>query len=160
MGAGKTSVAKKLAERLHKELVSMDDLIENREGTTISQIFSQKGEPYFRKVERDIVEELSQKGDLIIDCGGGIVIQQDNINNLKRNGRIVYLKTSPEVIYERVKAETHRPLLQVKDPKARIEELLKIREPYYNQANIIVNTDAKTVDEVVDEICKKLEANE
>ena len=152
MGAGKSVVAMNLAVRLKREVVSTDALIVEREERSIADIFKDSGEAYFRELEKKVVAEISQKSNLVIDCGGGVVIKQENIDVLKKNGILIYLKTSPEVIYERIKEEKHRPLLSVSDPKAKIKELLKARESQYAQAHHTVETSHKTVEEAVREI--------
>ncbi len=154
MGAGKSVTARKLAGILKRESVSTDEAIEEREKRPIPQIFKDSGEAYFRGVEKAIVAEFSQRNNLIIDCGGGVVLSQDNIDNLKQNGVMFYLKAAPEVVYERVKNEKHRPLLNVADPQAKIKELLDARQPLYAKAHYTIDTSRKTVDQVVDEILR------
>lgn len=149
MGAGKTTIASLLAEKLKRKYVSTDDMIIHKERTSISVIFKQKGEPYFRELEREIVSKLSRQGGLVIDCGGGIVLQEENIIDLKKNGIIIFLKASADAVHERTKKTTHRPLLRVANPRQKIEELLVKREPYYKQADLTIDTSAKTADEVV-----------
>lgn len=152
MGTGKTQVARRLASDLNMQFVEMDSIIEQREGMSINDIFAKKGEPYFRKVEADVVKELSSKDGLVISTGGGVVLNQDNIDNLQRNGILICLKATPEEIYKRVKDEKHRPLLNVEDPLRRIQELLEFRRPYYERIRIQIDTTGKSIDEVVDEI--------
>lgn len=156
MGAGKSVVGKKLATLLKRKLVSTDVLIVEREKRPISDIFKDSGEPYFRAVEKETVAEVSKRTDLIIDCGGGVVLSRENLNNLKENGIVIYLKAGAEVILERVKHEKHRPLLNVPDPKAKINELLSIRQSYYEQAHHTIDTSTKTPEEVAREILKLL----
>ena len=154
MGAGKSAVAKNLAMALKRKVVSTDALIEKKEKRPIAAIFKDSGEPYFRSVEKSVVEEVAQESNLIIDCGGGVVLNQNNIDNLKKNGKIFYLSATADVIYERVKNEKHRPLLDVADPKARIKELLKQRKSRYEQADYTLDTSRKAVDEVARKILK------
>jgi len=154
MGSGKSIVAKLLAKQLGRNLINTDSLIVEREGMEITDIFSIKGEKYFRDVVEDVVFEVSQGEGLVIDCGGGIVLREQNINNLHYKSTIVFLKTSVEAIYNRVKNQTHRPLLNVKNPKAKIDEFLVSRLSSYEKADFIVDTSEKTIDSVVDEIIK------
>jgi shikimate kinase len=154
MGSGKTTVACLLAKKLNRKLISTDDIIVQKEQCPIADIFAQKGESYFRDLERSVIAQVSQEKDVVIDCGGGIVLQEENIVNLKRNGVIVYLKASVDVLHARTKNATHRPLLKVSDPKAKIEELLLQREPFYKQADYTIDTSMKTVDEVVNDILR------
>lgn len=152
MGAGKSVVAKRLAHLLKKEIVETDRLIEANEKRTIAEIFRGSGEKYFRTVEKAIVKALSQRNNLIVDCGGGVVLDDENMVNLKRSGILFYLKATPDVIFQRIKNHRNRPLLNVGDPKARITELLKIRAPRYEQADFTIETSNKTVEEITQEI--------
>jgi len=152
MGAGKTAVGSELAKECNLKFVDLDDLIEERESMKIAQIFADKGEPYFRKVEKEITKQVAKCKGLVIACGGGVVLDKENVDALKENGIVFYLKVSPEVILERTKQYTHRPLLNVDSPKKKIEELLEFRKPYYNQADYTVDTSELKIEEVVDKI--------
>lgn len=152
MGTGKTAVGRLIAEKLGWEFLELDDIIEKKEGTSIREIFEKKGEPYFRKLEKDVVKETSQKKGVIISAGGGAVIDEENFKNLKKSGVIICLEASPGVILERTKGITARPLLNVPDPKKKIEGLLKKREPYYKKADFCINTDNLTVEQVAEKI--------
>jgi len=152
MGTGKTSVARKLAERLNREFLELDAIIEKKEGISIKEIFEKNGEPYFRKAEKDVIKEVSEKKGTVISAGGGAVIDEENLNRLKKNSIIVCLEASPDVILKRTKNNTRRPLLNVSDPKKTIEELLKQRDPYYKKSDHIINTDNLTIDQVIDQI--------
>ena len=152
MGTGKSGVGKLLADKLGREFLELDDIIEKREGITIREIFATKGEPYFRGLEKEAVRETSQKKGIVISAGGGAIIDEENFNNLKKNSVIVCLEASPDVILKRTKGNTCRPLLNVPDPKKRIEELLKERAPYYKKADLCINTDNLTMEEVVEKI--------
>ncbi len=152
MGTGKSVVAKQLEAMTSRRLVSTDELIEQKEGKPISEIFEDLGEDYFRRIEKGVVQEISQRESLIIDCGGGTVLDKENVANLKKNGIIFCLTALPDVIYQRVKDKTHRPLLNVEDPKAKIKELLAVREPYYAQADYTIDTSHGIVEIVAQEI--------
>ncbi|MCM8765441.1 MAG: shikimate kinase [Candidatus Omnitrophica bacterium] len=152
MGTGKTVVAQELARRLKREYVSLDELIEEREKRPITKIFAESGENYFRDVESQVVKEISDRENLVIDAGGGVVIREENVKNLKKNGVLICLKASPEVIFKRTKNYTHRPLLNVTQPLERIKELLKIREPYYACADYFIDTSEVSISEVVEKI--------
>ncbi len=154
MGAGKTAVSRLLAQTLKRRLVSTDELIIQREKLSVTQIFATKGEPYFRELERKAVIELALENDLVIDCGGGIVLQEENIQNLKKSSVIIYLKASVDVLHERTKNQRHRPLLNVADPKAKIQELLLSREPFYAKADHMIDTSGKTANEVTEEVIR------
>lgn len=153
MGAGKSVTAKKLADLLKRTLVSTDELIVQREGRTINDIFKDSGEPYFRRVEKAVVAEVSQQDNLVIDCGGGVVLDQDNIVNLRKQGVVFYLSAPAEVIYQRVKDQGHRPLLKGENPRAKIQELLNSRQGRYRQAaHHTIDTSNKSIEQVVNEI--------
>lgn len=152
MGTGKTSVGKELASGLKRKFIEMDELIEKKEGTPINNIFAEKGEKYFRKVESGIAGELSAKEGLVISAGGGVVLNPDNIFALEQNGILICLDASPEEIYKRVSKEKHRPLLNVDDPPAKIKELLSFRKPYYDRIRIHVDTNGKSIKKIVKEI--------
>ena len=152
MGTGKSGVGKQLARELNLKFLSTDDLIEEREKRRISEIFEKSGEPYFRKVEKEVVEEVSGLADVIIAAGGGAVLNEENMANLRKNGIIVCLNAAAEVIYERTKRYRHRPLLNVDNPIEKIRQLLETRAPFYAKADYRVDTSGKTVREVAKEI--------
>lgn len=152
MGTGKTAVAKELARRLKREYVSLDELIETKEKRTIPKIFAESGESYFRDVESHVAKEVSNKENLVIDAGGGVVIREENVLNLKKSGVLICLKASPEVILARTKHAKHRPLLNVSNPQEKIQELLKTREPYYARVDYSVDTSNLTISEVVEKV--------
>jgi len=156
MGSGKTVAAERLGELLQRPVVSTDKLIEERAGSKIADIFERFGESYFRKIERDIVTEVAKHHGVIIDCGGGAVVDPHNLNQLKKKSLLIYLSASPKVIYERVKDDTHRPLLKGEDPQKTIKELLALRQPFYKKADYTIDTDGKTNEQVCDEILKLL----
>jgi len=152
MACGKTFVSRELARRLGRERVSTDELIEQREGRSVPDIFAQSGEPYFRQLERDIVQELSAREKLIIDCGGGVAANEVNLNALKQKGISFYLQAFPEAIHRRTKGKTDRPLLNVPDPLSKIQELLAKRDPHYRKADFVVDSNEDNISRVVDAI--------
>ena len=152
MGSGKTVVAKALAKELKRTVISTDELIEKKEKKIIREIFRESGENYFRRLEREAVKEISQKENVIIDCGGGVVINPDNMADLRHNGIIFYLSTSPEYIYKRVKDHPHRPLLNVDDPLRKIKELLEKRKKFYEKADYTLDTNGKTPEQNCEEV--------
>jgi len=157
MGTGKTAVSRILAKRYDKTVIEMDEWIERQEGIAISEIFSGKGEHYFRKMEKDLVQDLSRKEDMIISTGGGVVLDPENISLLEKNGFCVCLKASPEEILMRTAEESHRPLLAVKDPLKRIMSILEERKHLYDTIPYSVETDGISVMEVADCICAMYE---
>jgi shikimate kinase len=148
MGAGKTSVGRLVAEQLHFDYLDTDDLIVSRTGRTIADIFKTDGEPAFRALERQVVAELATRTKTLISTGGGLPVNPDNLASLKTHALVVCLWASPEKIWERVKNQTHRPLLQDADPQKKIRDLLAAREQFYKQADVLVNTDIRSPREV------------
>ncbi|MDD5504245.1 MAG: shikimate kinase [Candidatus Omnitrophica bacterium] len=156
MGTGKTLTGKLLAGRLNRKRISLDEMIEKKAGQAISDIFSRHGEEYFRRLEKDIVNSLPVNKSMIIDAGGGVVIDEDNVKRLKQGGVIICLKARPEVIYERTKSGNSRPLLNTPDPVKSIKELLAARASFYDRADYSIDTSDLTPDEVVNEILNVL----
>ncbi len=152
MGAGKTAVGRQLSQRLNLKFADLDCLIEQKEKRQIAEIFSQEGEAYFRKIEKQMVKQVSQGQNQVIACGGGVVIEKENIENLKKAGALIYLRASPEVLFNRIKGQTHRPLLKVDDQRKKIDELLKFRAALYTQADYTIDTSNLSVEDVVSKI--------
>jgi len=158
MGAGKTSVGRALAVRLNKEFIRTDDLIVESARKSIPEIFEQDGEPRFRELEIEVVKKISDKKDVVIDCGGGVVLNELNIDNLKKNSRIILLAAPPQVILERTSKDGgERPLLNTRDRLERIRQLLFSRECLYKRsADFEIDTSNLSVDQVVDKILELL----
>ena len=152
MGTGKTAVAKRLARVMKLKYVSTDALIEKREGRSIGDIFSRDGEPYFRNIEKEIIKETAKNSDQVIDTGGGVVLNAENMENLKKNGVVICLWASPAAIYERTRSHEHRPLLKVDKPEEKIKELLEARRAYYEKADARVDTTGMEIDDVVEQV--------
>lgn len=152
MGTGKTSVGKELARNNKRQFIDLDELIELKEKRRICDIFAKEGEPYFRSIEKKVLKEVSREKKFIVACGGGIVIDKENIRLMKKTGLIICLTATPEVIFKRVSGCKHRPKLNVAQPKKQIEFLLKLRSSYYAQADKTINTSGISVKEVVDRL--------
>lgn len=152
MGTGKSSVGRMAAMQLHYDLVDTDELIERRAGKTITRIFAEDGEPAFRSIERNLVAEMAGWKKKVISTGGGLAANDDNLASLKRHALVVCLWASPEAIYERVKTQSHRPLLQGPDPLGKIRELLEQRTRFYKQADVLVHTGTRSVREVTQHV--------
>lgn len=152
MGTGKSSVGRMAAMQLHYDLVDTDELIERRAGKTITRIFTEDGEPAFRSIERNLVAEMAGWKKKVISTGGGLAANDDNLASLKRHALVVCLWASPEAIYERVKTQSHRPLLQGPDPLGKIRELLEQRTRFYKQADVLVHTGTRSVREVTQHV--------
>lgn len=148
MGTGKSSVGRLIAGQLHFSFLDTDETIESRAGKTVSKIFAEDGEAAFRKLEREVVAELSSRTKTVISTGGGLAANEANLASLKEHALVVCLWASPEKIWERVRHQTHRPLLQDADPQAKIRRLLTEREPFYKQADVLMNTEVRSLREV------------
>lgn len=162
MGAGKTAVGKQLAEELTLKYIDTDDLIEKTERRSINDIFKKKGEPYFRNMETEVLKTLQEYDNFVIATGGGIVLREENVKILKELGPLVLLWAEPAIVYERIKGESHRPLLQVEDPKEEINKILSQRKPIYQRvADFVVDTSNLKVEDAVKEISQwlKLKSN-
>lgn len=154
MATGKTSVGQELAKKKKWLFVDLDNLIELKEKMAIADIFAKKGEPYFRKVETEVLKKVSQEKNFVVACGGGIVIKPLNIKIMKEEGKIICLSALPEVILKRASGHTHRPLLNTANPKERVELLLKFRAPYYAKADKTIDTSKISIKGVVEKIVK------
>lgn len=152
MGTGKTSVGRLVAEHLQFEFVDTDELIQSATGRTITEIFASDGEPAFRALERRVVAEMAGRAKTLISTGGGLPAQPGNLASLKTHALVICLWASPEKIWERVCHQSHRPLLNDPDPRGKIRELLAVREPFYKQADVLVNTDLRTLREVASQV--------
>jgi len=152
MGTGKSSVGRIAAEMLHFTFLDTDHVIESRSGKTISQIFEKEGEVGFRALERGVVEELSRRTRTVIATGGGLAAIEANLASLKSHALVVCLWSSPEKIFERVRGQSHRPLLKHEQPLEKIRQLLSQREPYYRQADVLVNTELRPLREVASQV--------
>lgn len=152
MGTGKTAIARLLAEKLEADYVDIDEIIEEKEKMRIAEIFKIKGEAYFRRLEKDVVTAVSRQQGKVIACGGGVVLDEENIRNLKKSGVLICLEARPEIILKRTENYKHRPLLNVEDPKSTIIELLKKRKPFYARADFFLDTSDLKKEEVLQKI--------
>ena len=162
MGAGKTAVGKALAKKLNRKFVELDSLIERNARKSIPEIFQQDGEIAFRELEIEATKQIAKEGNLVIACGGGLVLNKINIDRLRGESIIVYLTASPRVILKRVSSEEgQRPLLEVDNPTLTIRELLRFRKPFYERAaDITINTSKLDIDAVVEQIINRLKKDE
>ena len=157
MGTGKSSVGRLAAESLQFAFVDTDELIESDSGMSIEEIFKQQGEAAFRQLEKDVVGNLSQRQKLVIATGGGLIADPANLASLKTHALVVCLWATPETIWERVRAQTHRPLLQTDDPLGKIRELFARRDPLYRQADVLINTGLRSPKEIVQQVLLQFE---
>jgi shikimate kinase len=156
MGAGKTTVGRVLARRLGWRYCDSDKVIETKAGKTVSEIFSSHGEPRFRDLESETLLSLAGKEKQVVATGGGAVMREENMRAMKKGGVTVYLKAPMSVIWERIKHSRTRPLLNVDNPFEAAEELLRKRIPFYETADITVDTEDLTPEEAASEIMKRL----
>lgn len=155
MGSGKTTVGKELATILNYNFVDLDEIIENKYGK-ITDIFSQKGEKYFRELETQELKNLEKQSNFVLSTGGGIILKDENIKILKDLGQVFYLSAKSETIYNRIKNQKHRPLLNTQNPKKTIEEILSKRLGKYKKSGEKITTDDKSAKEIAGEIYEKL----
>lgn len=152
MGSGKTTIGKLLGEKLTLRSIDIDVIIEQNEKRTVSEIFQNEGEKYFRNIERETIEKKFTNKDLIISLGGGAFEDQLTQELLLKNSTVIYLKTSPNVILERIKNNTNRPLLKNQMTVEKIQSIILQRQKNYELANITILTDNKNTDKIVEEI--------
>lgn len=156
-GAGKTTVGKILSQRLGKEFVDADEYLERKEGKTIKEIFAVGGEKLFRQIESLVIAELSLLDNKIIATGGGVILRDENVKNLKQNGVIIFLDAGAETLYRRICGDplTHqrRPNLTNQGGYQEIQHLLEFRKPLYNKAaDCVINTTDITSNDITDKI--------
>jgi shikimate kinase len=155
MGAGKSTIGRRLARKLKLEFLDSDQAIENRTGARIALIFEIEGEEGFRKRESEIIDELTNQSGVVLATGGGAVLDPVNRQKLAERGLVVYLRAGLDKLLKRTARDTKRPLLNTDNPRERIKELLNTRTPLYEEiADLIVDTDKQPVSQIVEEICK------
>lgn len=154
MATGKSCASRILSKRLNMELIDTDIYIEQQENMSIKEIFNKKGEHYFRNLEKQSLEILSNKKNIILSTGGGIINNDENIELLRKIGKVVWLKASTDTIIRNLeKSKIERPLLKVENRRQKIESLLKSRIDKYSRcSHFEINTDGKNIDEVVSNI--------
>lgn len=157
MGAGKTTIGRQLADILHLEFVDSDHEIERRTGADIPWIFDVEGEAGFRAREEAAIDSLTRRRGIVLATGGGAVTRPVNRTHLRERGIVIYLQTSVDQQVERTSRDRGRPLLQTPDPRARLEELMRQRDPFYREtAHIIVSTESGVAKDVSQRILKAL----
>jgi shikimate kinase len=160
MGSGKSTIGPILANTLGWDFVDLDKLIEQKAEKSIKKIFEDQGELWFRQLERNLLKEISGKENQIVSLGGGTIADDENLKILKATGKIVYLKVSNESLFERLRFKRDRPLflkengisLSDKEMKEKIENLMKQRYSYYEQADLIINAEHSGIGKTVDKI--------
>ena len=157
MGAGKSTIARALQRELGFPLIEMDERIVKEQGMSINDIFAQYGEDHFRDIESQLIVDIGKEEPSIVSCGGGVVVRPQNMQSMKEIGRIVFLKATPETIYERVKNSTDRPILNGHMNVEYIAELMEKRRALYEAAaDITIQTDGKMREQICEEIIGKM----
>lgn len=163
MGSGKTTIADYLAKHENFQMIDTDMFIEKKEHQRISDIFATQGEAYFRQRETENIKELIERcghlQNIVFSTGGGLPVKEENRHLLKQLGIVVFLKISADAVFERLKNDTTRPLLQCDNPMERIENMLKERNPVYEDAaDIMIEVDHQSSEEIVRRILKQIKA--
>jgi shikimate kinase len=157
-GSGKTAVGRRLAQRLQWAFVDSDQLIEERIGCSIREFFEREGEARFREIEAQVIGEQGRGEPCVLSTGGGAVLREDNRQQLRDSFHVVYLRSSPEDLYRRLRHDVKRPLLQVADPLGRLRELYAARDPLYREvAHDSVETGRPSIQSLVDLILGQLQ---
>jgi shikimate kinase len=149
MGVGKSAIGRRVADELGMRFIDSDQVIEQEQGQKIPEIFASAGESYFRKLERQFVENGHPENGCVVSCGGGLVVQPGMKELLKSKGIVICLFASAETIIERTSRNKNRPLLNVVDPAAKVRALLAEREPIYMDSGACITTEGRTIPEVV-----------
>ncbi len=154
MGSGRSTIGKQLAKKYQYDFLDTDEWIEHENGMTIKELFASKGENYFRNLETQaLISFQNQIGHTILSTGGGMALSATNARLLRNLGIVIFLKVSKEVVIQRLQGDTTRPLLQGEDFEKNIEQMLEQRDPLYaSAANYVIDTDGKTIEEVIEEI--------
>lgn len=154
MGTGKTTIARKIAEKTGYAVKEMDELIEENMGMTVARIFQDYGEPYFRDLESDMAREVAASENVVISCGGGTIMRRENVDALRSSGKIILLRAKPETVLDRVKKNGEkRPLLSKYQSRGYISWLMKKRsDAYAEAADHVIDVDGRTADDIADEI--------
>lgn len=159
MGAGKTTVGKLLAKRLHKTFIDADHELERRTGVKIPLIFELEGEAGFRARESRLLAELARQRNIVLATGGGAVLSEENRENLRRNGTVIYLRASIGDLWQRTRHDRNRPLLQTPDPLAKFKELYAQRDPLYQEvADLIIDSASQSVHSLVQQLEEKMKS--
>jgi shikimate kinase len=157
-GSGKSTIGRQLARRLDVRFVDSDQVIEQRIGCSIREFFEREGEVVFRDLEQEVIGELTDAAACVLSTGGGAILRPDNRARLRERTRTIYLHSTPEEVFRRLRHDQNRPLLQVSDPLSRLRELYEVRDPLYREtAHFVVETGRPSVSTLVNMILMQLE---
>lgn len=161
MGTGKSTVAAYMAKKYGMEVLEMDQMIVEREEMNISDIFTKHGEEYFRDIETRLLIEIQSQENKVVSCGGGVVLREQNVEEMRKSGKIVLLSAKAETILGRVKDDNSRPLLQGNKNIEFINDMMDKRRPKYERAaDVVIETDEKRVEDICKEIFEQIERQE
>ena len=157
-GGGKSTIGRHLARRLNRDFVDSDAVIERRVGSSVRAFFEREGESAFRDIEQQVIAEVSDQPNTVLATGGGVVLREANRTILSRSSVVVYLRSTPEDIYRRLRHDVKRPLLQTADPLARLRDMHAVRDPLYREvAHFSIETGRPSVQTLVNMILMQLE---
>lgn len=157
-GSGKSTVGRQLSRRLALPFFDSDHVIEQQLGCSIREFFEREGEEQFRNVEECVIDELTRQQQCVLSTGGGVILRAANRQHLHERGRVVYLNSSPDELFRRLRHDQNRPLLQVADPLSRLRDLHALRDPLYREtAHFVIETGRPSVATLVNMIVMQLE---
>ncbi len=158
MGAGKSTIGRRLAESIGSHFCDSDQEIEKRTGVSISTIFDIEGESGFRDREATVIDDLTQQQNIVLATGGGAVLRQENRTRLAARGLVIYLYATAEQLYRRVRLDRSRPLLQNGDPQGTLQQLLQQRDPLYREiADLVIMTDNRSIPQAIPDLIEQIE---
>ena len=157
-GSGKTTIGRQMGRRLGLPFLDSDNVIEQRLGCSIREFFDREGEERFRDIEQSVIDDLSKHHHGILSTGGGSVLREANRQNLRARGKVVYLRSTPEEVFRRLKHDLQRPLLQVNDPLEKLRNLFQIRDPFYKEtAHYVFDTGRPSINRLLNAIIAELD---
>ena len=157
-GSGKSTVGRQLARRLQLPFFDSDHVLEQQLGCSIRSYFEREGEDRFRDVEESVIDQLTQNAKCVLSTGGGVVLRPANRQHLRERGQVIYLNSSPDELFRRLRHDVNRPLLQVADPLGRLRDLYTVRDPLYREtAHFVIETGRPSVAILVNMIAMQLE---
>jgi len=157
MGSGKSAVAKYLKKYFRAKIMEMDEMLEKNAGKPVSRIFAEDGEKVFREMETDLLRRIGSMGPVVVSCGGGVPMRQENVRLMKEHGTVIFLQASPHTIYDRVKSRHDRPLLEGHMNPEYIGSLMEKRRPAYEAAaDLVISVDGKSLGEICEELPDQL----